>query len=424
MNLVSWNNAIQITKRHKLDDAPEESKLWTDRIVPKTISELIGNEVPIQRIKDFLEDARVNNSKSKCLFIHGESGTGKSTTFSVIAKEMGFHTVHTYADKPRTPVRMEGIIREAGIHGSSGIVILDDFEIFLSETASLKLLSKFLRIILKNNTGESRCLFVIISNSKHKMFGSIQDVSVMVEFKRLVRNDMQKIFNRVRRKVWKDSYIPPMAAFFASSSCSGTISQGVQQLQFMYSGKKEPKFVRRPHKKRKVIEKSGISGDNNRDCITYLWSDIYTDKMLNHLTDKSFDRGMVTDRLMMFGKDKLDILSSQVREEYPKRIATGGLENVRKMGKIAGYISMADSDRMEVYEDGLFDGENKDRWADNDVTFVSGVTMSVLELKGLDEREMGMKKKSRYRLTKFEGIGNPQDVFYRSLIEESIKKNK
>jgi hypothetical protein len=419
MNLVSWNNAIQITKRERGGDTPDRHKLWTDLITPRKSSDLIGNAAPVDRIKQFLQESRDREDRSACLFLHGESGTGKSTTVSVLARDMGFHTVHTYADKQRTPVRLEGVVREAGIYGSSGIVILDDFEIFLSETASLKLLSKFLRGIVKSKSGASRCLLVIISNSTHKLFGSIQEVSTVVEFKRLPRGDMQRVFNRVQRRVRKHSYIPPMAAFFASSSCSGTISQGVQQLQFLYSGNKEPRFVRRPHKKRKVLEKNAISSENNRDCITYLWSDMYTDKMLNHLTDRNFRRERVTERLMAFGKDKLDILSSQIHTEYPSRIAMGNIAGLRKMDAVANAISLSDTNRMEVHEDGLFDGENRDRWSENDINFVTGVTSSVLELKGFEKRDIVKRKKSRLRLTKYTGVGDPQDAFYRAMIERS-----
>ena len=421
MNLVSWNNAIQIKKRDTKEDVPDELKLWTDLITPKKISDLIGNPGPIEKIKCFLREASQNEEKSACMFLHGESGTGKTTSVSVIAREMGFHIVHTYADKPRTPVRLEGVVREAGIYGSTGLVILDDFEIFLSETTSLKLLSKFLRGIIKDKSGSSRCLFVIISNSTHKMFGAIQEVSTVVEFKRLDRNDMQKVFNRVQRRVSRDSYIPPMAAFFASSSCAGTISQGVQQLHFLYTKNKEPRFVRRPHKKKKVLSKTLIPSRNNRDSITYLWSDMYTDKMLDHLTSNTFSREMVTERLMGFGKDKLDILSDQVHAEYPKRIATGSLENMKKMDRVSGDISLSDTNRIEVHEDGLFDGENKEQWSKNDINFVSGVTSSVVELKGFERREISKMKKSKYRITKYDGSGDPQDAFYRNII---YKKGK
>lgn len=420
MNLVSWNNSIQIKKRKKFDDIPDEDKLWTNLITPRSIPDLIGNTEAIDQIKNFFHGAEENRLGSACLFLHGESGTGKSTSVSVVAREMGFHTVHTYADQQRTPVRLEGVVREAGIYGYSGVVVLDDFEIFLSETASLKLLSKFLRGLIKDKSTSSRCLFVIISNSTHKLFQSLQEVSTVVEFKRLSRMEMQRVFNRVQKRVRGHSYVPPMAAFLASSSCSGTITQGVQQLQFMYSKNKEPRFVRRPRDKKKRDKKNGtLSTANNRDSVTYLWSDMYTDKMLSHITDKNFNRDKVMERLMGFGKDKLDILSDQVHKEYPRRVAIGGIKNVNKMSKVAGDISLSDINRIEVHEDGLFDGENKEKWSENDVNFVSGITSAVLELKGLQERDITRRKKQKVRINKYKNHGNPMDLFYTNIIENS-----
>ena len=430
MDLVRWNNAIQIRKRETVDAGPaaRKSMLWTNVIKPRSVSELVGNRDAIERIQGFLKDARDNEDKSSCIFIHGEAGTGKSTSLSVIAKDMGFRTVHTYADRQRTPVKLEGMVREAGIFGTSGLVILDDFEIFLTETASLKLLSKFIRSIIRSKSVSSRCLFAIISNSTHKLFGSIQEVSSMVEFKRLERNDMQKVFNRVRSRVSIHSYVPPMAAFFASSSCAGTISQSVQQLQFMYHGNKEVPLTRRSHKRPRSItysknSKSSKSSKrlkknlrppvgNNRDSITYLWSDMYTDKMLDHLLQKEFSRSMVIDRIMGFGKDKIDILSEQVHHEYPRRIATCSLKSLVKMSKVADHASLSDVRRLEIHEDGLFDGENKEKWSENDINCVVGVSSCILEMKGFERREVQKRKKKKVPMAKYTGEGDPQDAFY------------
>jgi len=98
MNLVSWNNSIQIKKRKKFDDIPDEDKLWTNLITPRSIPDLIGNTEAIDQIKNFFHGAEENRLGSACLFLHGESGTGKSTSVSVVAREMGFHTVHTYGE--------------------------------------------------------------------------------------------------------------------------------------------------------------------------------------------------------------------------------------------------------------------------------------------------------------------------------------
>lgn len=405
MNLVSWHSSIKITKRVLDEQVDDEYKNWTDIIKPRNIDEFVGNEGPIHEIKEWFKNVKKNDMKSACLFVHGESGTGKSTSVSMISKSLGFHNVHTYADKPRTPIKLEGVIREAGIYGNMGVVILDDFEIFLSETTSLRVMSKFLKQLVKNDETNTRVLFVIISNNIHKSFAPLQDFSQIVKFEKLKVPEMQKIFNRVSVRVQKHSYVPPMATFFASSACSGTITQGVQQLQFIYQNNKKPVFVRRPKKRKKV--KHNITDKNNRDSISYLWSEIYTDKMLEHLIDPKFDRTKLVSRLCGFDKERLDIIGDQIHKEYPWR--TSKDKSLNKLSNISNSLSLADTNRIEVHEDGLYDGENRDRWAENDLTYISGIASCISNIKDESRRKPTWNKNTKTRLHKFSGKGNPMD---------------
>ena len=418
MNLVSWHSSIKITKRINEEPVDDKYKTWTDLVKPRNTNEFLGNSDSIKQIEKWFKDVDTNDTKSSCLFVHGESGTGKSTSVAMISERMGFHNVHTYADKPRTPVKLEGVIREAGIYGNKGVVILDDFEIFLSETTSLRVMSKFLRQLVKEDEINTRVLFVIISNSKHKLFAPIQDFSTIVSFDRLSVSEMQKIFNRMASRVKKHSYVPPMATFFASAACSGTITQGVQQLQFIYQGNKEPVFRRRPRKKLKY--KHSITNKNNRDSISYLWSEIYTDKMFEHLIDSHFDKSKIVNRLMAFDKDRLDLIGKQVYDEYIWRITVSSVENVEKLAVISDSLSLSDTNRREVHEDGLYDGENRDKWSANDITYVSGIASCINHLQGYDRRHPTWSKRlGKIRITKFSGIGNPLDAHLMAIINNN-----
>ena len=422
MNLVSWDSAIQLIPRVKKMSTQPEYDLWCDVMSPVDHKELVGNIGPLQEVEKWFLNAKNNSTKSYCLFVHGESGTGKSTTVSLIGKKLGFTSIHTYADKQRTPVKLEGIVRESSIYGQSGVVILDDFEIFLQETTSLKTISKFLGGLIKSGYSEQRFLFVIISNSLHKMFSPIQELSTIVKFDRLDQNSMQRIFNKLTNRVKKHSYIPPMASFFASMSCSGSITQGVQQLQFMYYHNKEPVVTKRPRKRpRKEDKQVGIKSKNNRDSISFLWCDIYTDKMLDHLTNSSFERSAVMDRLMGFGKDRLDLIGTQVYLEYPKRITSSSHGNLIKMSNIIDSIGLADINRMEVHEDGLYDGENKDIWADSDISYIASITSSILDLKGLHAREISCSRRLRnkIKLKRSSNIKDYMDSYYGTLISKT-----
>jgi hypothetical protein len=421
MNLVSWNSAIQIVPRERSVKKNPEYDLWCDIMAPSDHTQLIGNIEPTNQVEEWFKKAKKNTNTSYCLFVHGESGTGKSKTVSIIAKKLGFDTIHTYADKQRTPIRLEGFVREAGIYGKSGVIILDDFEIFLQETTSLKTISKFLGGLVKSGKSKNRYLFVIISNSMHKTFSSIQGLSSdIVKFDKLSQKSMQRIFNRLVLKVRSHSYIPPMAAYFASISCSGSITQGIQQLQFMYYHNKEPKITKRPSKRKKIDNKPvSIKDQNNRDSISFLWCDMYTDKMLDHLTSVNFEMSTIIDRLLGFGKDRLDLLGLQVYKEYPKMIPSSKPGNSEKMSKIIDAMGDADINRIEIHEDGLYDGENKDRWSENDISYIAGITSCIIELKGLSNKmKATSSKRNRHsiKLRKSTIISNPLDSYYATII--------
>lgn len=399
MNLVEWNSAIQIRKR----DLPEESstadRLWCEVASPACYTELVGNENALRQIDIWFSEALAKPDTSACLFLHGESGTGKSTAVAMIAQKYEFEAVTTYADRSRTPARLEGVVREAGVHGSRGVVVLDDFEIFLSETTSLRVLSKLLRQLLSagdSSGSRSRCLFIIISNSKHKLFGSLQDISTVVHFERLCQTEIYKVFNRLASRVRHHSHVPPMASYLSSISSSGTITQGVQQLQLMYTGNTMTNPSHRPNRKKRKVAGNTT---NNRDCISYLWSDIYTDKILEHLVDDKFHGARVVDRLSAFERGRLDIVGGQLHEEYARRMTS-----VEQLRNVAESISMSDTNRLEFHDDALYDGENSDSWSENDISFISFVAGGVLAIKGQRRRDQSWSRKPHTRLLKCQAL--------------------
>lgn len=405
MNLVSWNSAIQIKKKPHREHVREEGKLWSEIIDPVNHNDLVGNEQAVQKTEDWFREASENPEASSCLFVHGESGTGKSTAVSMIARKFNFKTVTTYADQSRTPARLEGVVREAGVYGSRGVVVLDDFEIFLSETTSLRVLSKLLRQLLgagDRSEPPSRCLFIIISNSTHKLFGALQDVSTKVCFQRLQQKEIYKIFNRLATRVRNHSYIPPMATYLSSISSSGTITQGVQQLQLVYAGNTKPHAITHRPKRAKTsaagADASNLGGHttkNNRDCISYLWSDTYTDRILQHLVDENFQRMRVIDRLVEFERGRLDVVGGQLHDEYARRMTS-----VEQLRNVAEAISMSDTNRAEVHQDALFDGENQAFWSANDISYVSFVAYGVVAIKGQKRRDQYWSRKPHTRLLK------------------------
>lgn len=426
MQNVNWGPIVQVVKRTQVD-VNDKYRNWCDVIQPMYEKNLIGNTYAIKSIDSWFSKYK-SNGKSGMLFVHGESGTGKSTSVDILSKKHGFQSIHTFADQQRTPAKLEGIIRQASMFKNKGLVILDDFEIFLSETTSLRVLSKFMRDLIYKVNVSSRVLFVIISNNTDSVFSPLQDLSTVVNFEPLTANDMFKVFRRLTLKVRGSSYVPPMAAYFASRTCPGNITQGVQQLQFMYGNLKEPK---RRSKKRKASKISLIT-KIERDPVTYLWAEMYSSKMFEQFVSGKFTMDKIYNRFSEFGKDRLDIIGQQVYTEYLSRFKSSSVDSLDRMWKCIDSMSKSDIHRPEVLEDGLYTSENKDNWSSVDLNYVCSISDSLSYILNTRVSEFPRKvNKTKFRtrkyVEKYKSTDGPSstsyftdDMFYKGLILSKI----
>ncbi len=97
---------------------------------PKTTSELIGNRTALLSIKGFL----AKWSKGKALLVHGQAGSGKSSSLKLIAKDLGYQ-VHEINGSEKVDVN--NLIRSSGQQGvfhRKKIILAEDID-----TKSIKL---------------------------------------------------------------------------------------------------------------------------------------------------------------------------------------------------------------------------------------------------------------------------------------------
>ncbi|CAM9202926.1 unnamed protein product [Pylaiella littoralis] len=399
MNLVAWGSAIQIKKRIPEQAVREEDRLWSKIAEPARYEFIVGNQDALLSIHDWFHMASDDTGASACLFVHGKSGTGKSTAVETTARKFKFETITAHADRPRTPAHLDSVVREACVHGHRAVVVLDDFEMFLSETTSLRVLSKVLRkLVGETFVDGSRRLFVIISNSTHKLFEPIQDMSTVVHFRPLPPSQIHTILTRLANKVERHSHIPAEASISSSRSSSGTITPGINQLQLLYAGN-APSMGEGEHRRKKQHAAAAVAGRNSRDCISYLWSGLYTDKLLVHIMDSSLRTGLVMDRLLGFEKSRLDIVGDQLHREYPRRAAS-----MQQLAGVADSLSVSDVNRMRVHADGLYEGENADAWSTHDICYISFVAGGVVAIKGQGRRDQSWSRKTHARLARSPGL--------------------
>ncbi|MFA4819335.1 MAG: AAA family ATPase [Candidatus Aenigmatarchaeota archaeon] len=68
-----------------------------DKYYPKTTKDLIGNPAAIMDIRKFLASWK----KGKALLVYGPTGSGKSISVKLAAKELGYEILETHADEER-----------------------------------------------------------------------------------------------------------------------------------------------------------------------------------------------------------------------------------------------------------------------------------------------------------------------------------
>jgi len=367
--IVDWGRSLRIKAKEPLKVCPTDN-LWVDVMSPKKIPSLQGNNKALSSIREWFV-SRQCDEESGFLFIHGPSGVGKSSVVRIISEEYGFTLIHTFADIPRTPQKLDGILSEVSMV-EGGILVLDDFEAFLKETSSLKYLSKLFR------SRKKRLMVIMICNEVDSSFIPMKRVSTCVEFDRLSVSNISNLINRLSVCTRRCCYIPPMDIYFIASNSSGNACQVINQIQFMYSWTESPPPF---NKRRRLLKNSprlqNIDSETKNDSSTRMFFTVYKSSSVD---------GFLQDEQLLESMDNmnryfLDMLGENLHIEYPKYFHNGTLDSMKTISECMDNISLADSNRPGIHEDDLYESENSQKWVEDDMNFVVCIHESLSLLK-------------------------------------------
>jgi len=370
--IVDWGRSIKIKVKEPPNTSPARN-LWSDVMCPKKVSSLEGNSQALFSIREWFINRQCDD-ESGFLFIHGPSGVGKSTSIRIISEEYGFTLIHTFADIPRTPQKLDCILSEVSMV-EGGILVLDDFEAFLKETSSLKYLSKLFRDSLSS---KKRLLIVMICNEVDNSFIPMKRVSTCVEFEKLSNGNISNLINRLSVNTRGVCYIPPMDTFFMASNSSGNAYQIINQVQFMYSWTKAPPPLGKRKRLLKNVPKlQKIDSKSKNDSSTRMFFTVYKSSSIDgFLQDEQLLESMDN-----MNKDFLEMLGENLHVEYPKYFHNGTLDSMKSISECMGNISLADSNRPDIHQDGMYESENSQKWVEDDMNFVVCIHESLSYLK-------------------------------------------
>ncbi len=99
---------------------------FIDKYTPKTLDEIVSNKKAVIQIKYWAKDHK------KPLFIHGDTGTGKTLSAKLIAKEMDWSLYHTDASDIRGKDAIQNLMHIAStsttLFGKKRLILLDEID--------------------------------------------------------------------------------------------------------------------------------------------------------------------------------------------------------------------------------------------------------------------------------------------------------
>ena len=198
---------------------------WIEKYRPKTFSEIRGQDMPIVKIKAFVNS--FSPSKKKALLLYGAPGTGKTTLVHVFAKETNSEIFELNASDLRNKDKLKSILRPAieqkSLTKSKKIILLDEVDGIsgtdrggLLELISLISISIYPIILTANDVWKKK-----LSNLRKK--------SELLQLKDIDRSITENILNVILKK--EDKYLGEEILKKISKNSNGDLRAAINDLQ-------------------------------------------------------------------------------------------------------------------------------------------------------------------------------------------------
>lgn len=170
--------------------------IWTEKYRPETLSEVVGHEEIINRLKAFVDEESIPH-----MLFAGPAGTGKTTSAVALAKDLyGDSWNQNFMEMNASDERGINVVREQIKDFARTKPVNADYKIiFLDEADSLTQdAQQALRRTMEQFS--SNCRFIMSCNYSSKIIDPIQSRCALFRFQRLEEDKIKSLISRIGKK--------------------------------------------------------------------------------------------------------------------------------------------------------------------------------------------------------------------------------
>ena len=212
-----------------------EGVAWVRKHVPSDGSEVLGQQLSLQRLRRFIEGFDLRKSRKKAALVYGSAGCGKTCSVYALAREFGYEVLEVNASDFRNADNINRVIGGASgqmsLFGVGKVLLVDELDGVSGQKdrGGVAALAKLI--------GKSAFPIVMTANDPFgKKLSSIRRVSEMIEYRPLSSSDVLVALRGVCRKegvVADEGVLRSMA-----NRSGGDLRAAINDLQMVGAGDK------------------------------------------------------------------------------------------------------------------------------------------------------------------------------------------